>query len=112
MISDDEPSIPEDLGTAAAQRLLHEIYLNGVVDSTSQSLAILLMSLGPKDVSKLVIGPLSDYSMWFLRHLKEFFGITFKLEPYISEDMDDGDSQKVSLTCVGVGYVNISKRTI
>lgn len=71
------------------------------------------MSLGPKDVSKLVIGPLSEYSIWFLRHLKEFFGITFKLEPYVeSEEMDGTGSQKVLLTCVGIGYTNISKRTI
>lgn len=91
---------------------MQEIYLGGRVDSTSQSLAILYMSLGPKDVSKLVIGPLSDYLIWFLRHLKDFFGITFKLEPYESEDMEDNDSQKVLLTCVGIGYTNISKRTI
>lgn len=82
------------------------------MDSTSQSLAILCMSLGPKDVSKLVIGPLSDYSIWFLRHLKEFLGITFKLEPYETDDMIGSGSQKVLLTCVGIGYTNISKRTI
>lgn len=100
------------MGTAAAQRLLHEIYLGGIVDSSSQSLAILYMSLGPKDVSKLVLGPLSDYSIWFLRHLRDYFGVTFKLEPYESENMDDNDSQKILLTCVGIGYINISKRTI
>lgn len=81
------------------------------MDSTSQSLAILFMSLGPKDVSKLVIGPLSEYSIWFLRHLREFLGITFKLDPYENE-MEGSGSEKVLLTCVGIGYTNISKRTI
>lgn len=114
MVSNGEdPSVPEELGVAAAQRLLYEIYLGGVADSTSQSIAILFMALGPKDVSKLVTGPLSDYSIWFLRHLKEFFGITFKLEPYVSEEDTSGSgSGKVLLTCVGIGYTNISKRTI
>lgn len=89
---------------------MHEIYLGGVVDSTSQSLAILYMALGPKDVSKLVIGPLTDYTIWFLRHLREFLGITFKIEPY--ENEEGTGSSKVLLTCVGIGYTNINKRTI
>lgn len=109
----EEPSLPEDLGTGAAQRLLYEIYLGGMTDSTSQSLAILCMALGQKDVSKLVTGPLSEYSIWFLRHLKEFFGVTFKLENFVSdEEVSANGSEKVSLTCVGIGYTNISKRTI
>lgn len=109
----EDPSIPEDLGTAAAQRLLYEIYLGGVVDSSSQSLAILYMALGDKDVSKLITGPLSEYSIWFLRHLKDFFGVSFKLEPYDDEEHDNkSGSSKVLLTSVGIGYTNISKRTI
>ncbi|CAH0547345.1 unnamed protein product [Brassicogethes aeneus] len=110
----EELSIPEDLGVAAAQRLLYEIYLGGVTDSTSQSLAIVNMALGQKDVSKIVIGPLTDYSIGFLRHLKEFFGVTFKIEHYESDDENQTGtgSEKVLLTCVGIGYTNLSKRTI
>lgn len=107
--------MPEDLGKAAAQRLLYEIYLGGVVDSTSQSLAVLYIALGQKDVSKLVIGPLTDYTVGFLRHLKEFFGITLKLEHYENGDDDENmssGSEKVLITCVGIGYTNISKRTV
>ncbi|ENN73435.1 probable RNA 3'-terminal phosphate cyclase-like protein [Dendroctonus ponderosae] len=111
--SGGEPSIPEDLGTAAAQRLLYEIYLGGVADSSSQALAILNMALGPKDVSKIILGPLSDYSIGFLRNLRDFFGVTFKLEPFESEEDREGTgSQKVLLTCVGIGYSNINKRAI
>ncbi|KAL3278531.1 hypothetical protein HHI36_024235 [Cryptolaemus montrouzieri] len=110
----EDPSLPEDLGEAAAQRLLYEIYLGGVVDSTSQSLAILFMALGQKDVSKIVTGPLTDCAIGFLRHLKEFFGITFKIEHHQLEDevVEGSGCPKVSLTCVGIGYTNISKRTI
>ncbi|XP_060520014.1 probable RNA 3'-terminal phosphate cyclase-like protein [Cylas formicarius] len=109
----EEPSIPEDLGVAAAQRLLYEIYLGGITDSTSQSLAILNMALGPKDVSKIVLGPLTEYTIGFLRNLREFFGVTFKIENYENEEDQGGTgSKKVLLTCVGIGYTNISKRTI
>lgn len=109
----EEPSVPEDLGAAAAQRLLQEVYLGGVTDSTSQAVAILFMALGQKDVSKIVLGPLSEYSVAFLQHLRDFFGITFKLEHYETDD-DDGSSgsDKVLLTCVGIGYSNLSKRVI
>lgn len=109
----EEPSIPEDLGTAAAQRLLYEIYLGGVTDSTSQALAILNVALGQKDVSKIVIGPLTEFAIGFLRNLREFFGITFKIEHYENEEDQGGTGgMKVLLTCVGIGYSNISKRTI
>ncbi|KAK9885908.1 hypothetical protein WA026_013782 [Henosepilachna vigintioctopunctata] len=108
-----ELSLPEDLGEAAAQRLLLEIYLGGVVDTTSQSLAIVFMALGQKDVSKIVTGPLTEYAIGFLRHLREFFGITFKVEHYQPEESTEGlGSEKVSLTCVGIGYSNISRRVI
>lgn len=66
------------------------------------------------------MGPLSEYTISFLQHLKEFFGVMFKLSIHNSSD-DDGDgddddaevaSHKVRMTCVGIGYVNISKRTL
>lgn len=67
------------------------------------------------------VGPLSDYTIGFLQHLKEFFGVMFKLEVLRSEsdeetsDDEDGNAakaQRVKMTCVGIGYVNISKRTL
>nr|XP_022917931.1 probable RNA 3'-terminal phosphate cyclase-like protein [Onthophagus taurus] len=106
----DTPSIPEDVGVLAAQRLCEEILNGGCTDSASQSLAILFMALGQKDVSKIVLGPLSDYSISFLQHIREFFGVTFKIENYQCED-DEVESDKVLLTCLGIGYSNISKKT-
>ncbi|XP_044752691.1 probable RNA 3'-terminal phosphate cyclase-like protein [Coccinella septempunctata] len=109
----EEPSLPEDLGEAASQRLCKEIFLGGVVDSTSQALAILFMALGPQDVSKIVTGNLTDYTVGFLRNLKEFFGVTFKIEKYHAEEFVEGSGcEKVLLSCVGLGYTNLSKRTI
>jgi RNA 3'-terminal phosphate cyclase-like protein len=39
-----------------------EILRRGVVDSVSQSVAILFMALGPEDVSKIRVGKLTEYT--------------------------------------------------
>uniref|UniRef100_A0A667H3Q0 RNA terminal phosphate cyclase like 1 n=1 Tax=Lynx canadensis TaxID=61383 RepID=A0A667H3Q0_LYNCA len=100
--------LPEDLGQNCAKLLLEEIYRGGCVDSTNQSLGLLLMTLGQQDVSKVLLGPLSPYTIEFLRHLKSFFQIMFKIETKpCGEELKGGD--KVLLTCVGVGFSNLSK---
>ena len=91
------------------------------MDSTSQSLFLLLMAMGPRDVSKVVLGPLSNYTVHFLRHLKDSFQVVFRLETYNSSPTDEPDTEldeelsmganKVVATCVGVGFTNLSKRT-
>lgn len=56
---------------------------------------------------------MSQYTIGFLRHLREFFGITFKISnPQELDDEEEASygSQKVLLTCVGIGYTNINKR--
>lgn len=69
----------------------------------------------------LQVGPLSDYTIKFLQHLKDFFGVMFKLEVLRVEDDNEGSSdeedttpsaQRIKMTCIGIGYVNISKRTL
>ncbi|XP_004600194.1 RNA 3'-terminal phosphate cyclase-like protein isoform X1 [Sorex araneus] len=100
--------LPEDLGRNCAKLLLEEIYRGGCVDSTNQSLALLLMTLGQQDVSKVLLGPLSPYTIEFLRHLKSFFQIMFKIETKsCDEELKGGD--KVLMTCVGIGFSNLSK---
>ena len=80
------------------------------------------MAMGPRDVSKVVIGPLSNYTVHFLRHVKDSFQSVFKLETYKSsssetteDDLNDENlhmgANKVVATCVGVGFTNLSKRT-
>ncbi|XP_055844928.1 probable RNA 3'-terminal phosphate cyclase-like protein [Episyrphus balteatus] len=110
----NEPSVPEDLGKEAAHKLLDEIYRGGCVDSSFQWMAALFMALGQKNVSKFLTGPLSQYTVHFLQHLRDFFAITFKLENPEEEDEDEkpAGAQQVLMTCVGIGYTNISKRVI
>ncbi|XP_077441455.1 RNA 3'-terminal phosphate cyclase-like protein [Vanacampus margaritifer] len=104
-----DPILPEDLGRNCAKLLLEEVYRGGCVDSSNQSLALLLMTLGQQDVSKLLLGPLSPYTMEFLRHIRDFFQIMFKIEVCkpLEDERKGGD--KVLMTCVGVGYSNLNK---
>ncbi|XP_029469463.1 RNA 3'-terminal phosphate cyclase-like protein isoform X2 [Rhinatrema bivittatum] len=99
--------LPEELGKNCARLLLEEIYRGGGVDSVNQSLVLLLMALGQQDVSKVLLGPLSPYTIGFLRHLRSFFQIMFKIETKSHEELKGGE--KFLLTCVGIGYSNLSK---
>lgn len=65
-----------------------------------------------------------------LRHIRDFFGVTFKLDDYRPDDIVDSDedesgdeqennnksklvgAKKLVLTCVGTGFVNFSKGNI
>lgn len=96
--------VPETAGRAAASALLEEIRCGGVVDSTSQSLSLLLMCLGPEDVSRVRTGPLTPYTVGVLRLIRDYFGVTFQISN------DPGDDS-VLLVCRGVGFKNLSKRT-
>ncbi|NP_001079592.1 RNA terminal phosphate cyclase-like 1 L homeolog [Xenopus laevis] len=99
--------LPEDLGRNCAMLLLEEIYRGGCVDSVNQSLVLLLMTLGQQDVSKVLLGPLSPYTIQFLRHLRSYFQIMFKMESKTFEEQKG--AEKVLLTCVGAGFSNLSK---
>ncbi|XP_022248586.1 RNA 3'-terminal phosphate cyclase-like protein [Limulus polyphemus] len=107
------PSIAEDVGKEAAMLLLEEVYRGGYVDSNNQGLACLFMALGQTDVSKILTGPLSPYTMSFLRHMKDFLQIMFKLEVQKKNDEEENlqlGTDKVILTCVGIGFTNLSKK--
>jgi len=93
---------PEDVGKKAAKQLLYEISKGGCTDVFNQSTHLLLMALGPEDVSKIRFGKLTEPSIQYLRDIKTYFGLTFKLAT-------DPANQTVLLTCLGVGYVNVNK---
>lgn len=96
---------PEDLGVLAAKRLYATIEEGGCVDASHQWLVLLFMALASEDVSSVRLGRLTPYTVSFLRHVKDFFGLTFKLTP------DAPPATTVVLTCLGVGYRNLAKRT-
>lgn len=48
----------------------------------------------------------------FLRHIRDFFQVMFKVEPETKSEDEEGlqlGGDKLILTCVGVGYANVSK---
>jgi len=95
--------LPEDLGATAVQQLLAELVNGGCIDSANQSLALLFMTLCPEDVSKIRLGKLTPYTIQYLRHLRDFFGITFKIKA-------DPESKTVLLSCLGTGFKNLARK--
>ncbi len=63
----------------------------------------MLIALSPEDVGKVRLGKLTPYTIEFLRLLKEFFGIIFKIET-------DSQTNTVLLTGLGIGFSNLAKR--
>jgi RNA 3'-terminal phosphate cyclase-like protein len=94
--------LPEDLGKRGACLLLEEIRRGGCIDTASQSLAFLLMSLSPEDVSRIRVGTLSQYSIETLRLIKHAFDVEFKVTP-------DTETQTVLLSVLGSGYRNMAR---
>lgn len=107
-----DPVIPEELGKETSSNLLEEIFNGGCVDSVNQGLAALFMVLCEQDVSKLMVGSLTPYTIEFLRHIKDFFQVMFKLETKSFDPDEKGGKMggdKVIMTCAGIGYSNISR---
>lgn len=95
--------LPEDLGVRASALLLEEIRRGGSIDSHSQSLALLMMCLGPEgDVSRIRCGILSEYTISSLRLYKHVLGVEFKLRP-------DKETRTIILSCLGTGYRNMAR---
>lgn len=112
--------LPEDLGKRSAILLLQEIYSGGCIDTSAQSFALLMMCLSPEDVSRILMGQLSQYSIISLRLYKEAFGVEFKLRvkdkgESSDEGSDDGFGRKrgggqtIICSCLGIGYRNMAR---
>ena len=66
-------------------------------------MALLLMTLCSEDVSRIRIGKLTAYTIQYLRHLRDFFDVIFKIKP-------DPETKTLVLSCLGIGYSNLSKK--
>jgi len=95
--------LPEELGKQAAKLLLAEIQNGGCVDTVNQGLVLLFMTLCTDSISKVRLGKLSPYTIQYLRHLNDFFGITFRIE-------NDSETMTTICTCRGIGFKNLAKR--
>lgn len=129
-------SAPEDIGRESAELLLEEIYRGGCIDSSHQSLVLLLMILGPEEVARVKTGPLTPYTIQSLRLYKQIFGVEFNIRPttmnygnkqdgnngfdslmeddYEEEDdaltVEEKKDKTVLLSCLGTGFRNFSRK--
>eukprot|EP00605_Chrysophyceae_sp_TOSAG23-4_P000621 GSChrysophyteH1.ASY1.ANO1.700.1 assembled CDS len=100
--------MPEDIGVCAANMLLEEIRRGGVIDCSHQPLVLMLMAMGPEDVCKVRFGSeLTPQSVKTLQLLRDAFGVVFK----ISKDFE-GQRQTTLLSCLGIGYKNMSRKIV
>ena len=73
------------------------------VDTQHQALCLQLMVLCPEDVSKVRFGQLSPFTIQYLRDLRDFFGVTFKVTP-------EQETRTTFMSVLGVGFGNVSKK--
>lgn len=94
---------PEDLGRRCAWRLLSEIDLDGVVDTSHQCLALHFLALSADTKpSRIRMAKLSPSAVHYLRHLRDFLGISFRFQ---------NDDRSIICSCIGLNITNLGKRT-
>uniref|UniRef100_A0A672SNP6 RNA 3'-terminal phosphate cyclase-like protein n=1 Tax=Sinocyclocheilus grahami TaxID=75366 RepID=A0A672SNP6_SINGR len=86
-----DPVLPEDFGRNCAKLLLEEVYR-----SLNRSIIWLVYTILVQRIE-------------FLRHIRDFFQIMFKIEQQKPGEDEQKGGEKVLMTCVGAGYSNISK---
>lgn len=128
----DKDTAAPPVATHAVNMLLDQVAQGGCVDAHNSCLALLMCGLADSDVSRVRLGRLTDATVCFLRDLKKFFGVVFKVkveEPFSDSDSDsdsagpengaevtDGErrkepvSQGIVMSCVGIGHVNAARQ--
>jgi RNA 3'-terminal phosphate cyclase-like protein len=105
----DSKSLPEENGSRAAQLLLEEVLKGGCTGSVNQCLVLLFMALGQRDVSKVQLGELSEYTICFMRNMKTFFGVVYKLDSTSKDLPGEMKQLQITVSCLGVGFANLAK---
>ena len=90
----------EEFGIYCAKLLLQEISYGGTIDTSLQSIILILMSLCTEDVSRIRLGRMSQHTVSILRLIKDMLGVTFKLK-------EDEETGTIFASCMGMGYQNI-----
>jgi RNA 3'-terminal phosphate cyclase-like protein len=97
---------PEEVGKAAAKRLLAEIDLDGVIDTAHQAMILYFLSLCEETrPAKVRLSRLSPAAAQMLRHIRDFLGVKFQIRE------DHGESGTVVLSCLGASVANTARRT-
>jgi RNA 3'-terminal phosphate cyclase len=102
VLPDIDSEVPEDLGYLAAMQLLDEIAANGCVDSGSQWLVFILMSLA-KGASMVRIGRVTQPGIHTLRLISKMLRVRFEIEEL-------EETGQALFKCNGIGYENFARR--
>jgi len=97
---------PEDVALLATRSLLSEIRSGGCIDRQHQTLVLLMMVLGSEDVGRCTMSEPTARTIQFLRDVKDFFGISFKIVP---ADVSDSASSDLLYSCYGTGHINANR---
>lgn len=95
---------PEDVGERASKELLHTLQQGGCVGPACQALAAHLCAIGPAELARVRMGPLTNHLVNTLRELQAVAGVTFQIE----EDPEEPPS--VLLSTVGLGVRSVARR--
>ncbi|CAN8072396.1 unnamed protein product [Agarophyton chilense] len=123
--SSNAQNTPEQVSENACRMLLEEVNNGGCVDSNNTCLALLFCALADSDLNRIRIGRLSDAAIHFMRDLRSFFGVQFKVRIFGNAVADESDSEHsedsgsensinneggVLLSCIGIGLSNIARQ--
>ena len=100
----DPGEIPEEFANRITAEFLSKVAINGWGDPSRQWFIFLLAALSSEDASSIHMGPLTPFSIEFLKQLHLFFGISFRLK-------ENRDTGSVLATCIGTGFRNIAHRS-
>jgi RNA 3'-terminal phosphate cyclase-like protein len=128
----DKDARPAVVAGHAVNMLLEQVAQGGCVDAQNSCLALLMCALADSDISRVRLGRLSDAAVVFLRDLKTFFGVVFKIRvdeqkvragggrdgersegsDSCEEEAEQGEpvSRGIIMSCVGIGLVNTARQ--
>ena len=71
------------------------------------------MALGPEDVCKVRFGSeLTPQSVRTLQLIRDAFGTVFKIKRDVEGEGTDKEKVTIVLSCLGIGYKNMSRRIV
>lgn len=101
---------PEDVGRRAAELLMEQIFEGGCVDAHHQMMVMLLMALGPDEISTIRFGQLTASGVSALMLMESYFGVSCA----VKEEQSFGGPRLPSstlVTCLGSNIVNVWKKS-
>lgn len=93
----------EEMATKTVKRLIKQIKGGGMVSQSHQWMILLLMAFSPPDLCKCVLGPLSEHTYDIMEDIKVFTRVSFKVRP--------GKEDEQLISCIGLGMMNLNRRT-